>query len=63
MTTIHEALAEARVERFAVLLRETMPKIRRLAPHISEEELIEITSKLVEDRLTDADSDPHREQP
>jgi hypothetical protein len=53
MTTSLEALAAARVERFAVLLREMMPKVRRLAPQISEEELIEITAKLVENRLAD----------
>jgi len=63
MTTSLEALATARVERFAVLLREMMPKVRRLAPHISEEELIEIASKLVEHRLTDENSGFYEVQP
>ena len=63
MTTTLEALAAARVERFAMLLREMMPNIRRLAPNISEEELIEIASKLAEHRLADDDRGLHREQP
>jgi hypothetical protein len=62
MTTTLEALAAARVERFAVLLREMTPKVRRLAPHISEEEPIEIASKLVEHRFADAARGAHREQ-
>lgn len=61
MTKSLEALAAARVERFAALLREMMPNVRRLAPHISEEELIEIASKLAEHRLADEASGTQRD--
>jgi hypothetical protein len=63
MTTTLEALAAARVDRFATLLREMMPKVRRLAPNVSEEELIEIAAKLAEHRLADDVSRHQRRQP
>lgn len=48
---ILETPATAWVERFAGLLQETMPHLRRFAPELSEDALIEIASRLVELRL------------
>lgn len=43
--------AAAWVARFERLLEETMPYLRRAAPELSEEELIQHASSLVEVRL------------
>lgn len=39
------------VERFAVLLQEAMPYLRRALPHLSEDALIQLAARLVELRL------------
>jgi hypothetical protein len=46
-----EAPATAWVARFEELLRETLPHLRRIAPELSEETLIQFASQLVELRL------------
>jgi hypothetical protein len=46
-----DAHATAWVVRFERLLQETMPFLRRAAPELSEEELIQHASHLVEVRL------------
>jgi hypothetical protein len=51
MTETMDAPATAWVARFAGSLREIMPKLRRIAPELSEEALIELASRLVELRL------------
>jgi hypothetical protein len=51
MTEILEAPATAWVARFERLLQETMPHLRRAAPELAEESLIQLASRLVELRL------------
>jgi hypothetical protein len=51
MTTTLETPATAWVARFERLLRETMPHLRRAAPELEEESLIQLASRLVELRL------------
>jgi hypothetical protein len=51
MTESTMAPATAWVARFERLLQETMPHLRRAAPELSEEALIEFASHLVELRL------------
>jgi hypothetical protein len=46
-----EVPATAWLARFEGLLRETMPHLRRVAPELSEETLIQLGSRLVELRL------------
>lgn len=48
---IHEPRATAWVARFEAMLQETMPQLRRAAPELSEEALIQLASRLVELRL------------
>ena len=52
MTTVTlDTRALAWVARFEVLLREAMPHVRRAAPELSEDDLIQCASRLVESRL------------
>ena len=46
-----EVPATAWLARFEGLLRETMPSLRRIAPELPEETLIQLGSRLVELRL------------
>jgi hypothetical protein len=46
-----EVPATAWLARFEGLLRETMPHLRRVAPELPEETLIQLGSRLVELRL------------
>lgn len=48
---IQEPRATAWVARFEAMLQETMPQLRRVAPELSEEALIQLASRLVELRL------------
>ena len=43
--------ASAWVARFEALLRESMPHVRQAAPELSEDDLIQHASRLVESRL------------
>lgn len=47
----HEPHATAWVARFEAMLQETLPQLRRVAPELSEEALIQLASRLVELRL------------
>jgi hypothetical protein len=51
MTSTPQSRAPAWVERFEGLLLETMPHLRRAAPGLTEEQLLETASRLVELRL------------
>jgi hypothetical protein len=46
-----EPHAAAWVARFEAMMQETMPQLRRVAPELSEEALIQLASRLVELRL------------
>jgi hypothetical protein len=50
-TETMEVPATAWLARFEGMLLETMPSLRRLAPELSEETLIQLGSRLVELRL------------
>ena len=46
-------LAQPRAEQFDMLVRELMPKIQKLSPHLSDIELLRAAARMAEYRLDD----------
>jgi hypothetical protein len=53
-----DPLALTRIDRFAALVREFLPTMRRLTPHLSEDELRDAASRMAEYRIADEDGFP-----
>lgn len=49
-------LAQPRAEQFDALVRELLPKVRLLSPHLSEVEALRAAARMAEYRLSDEDS-------
>jgi hypothetical protein len=50
-TDLTHPLAQPRAEQFDALVRELIPKIRELQPHLSNIEVLRAAARMAEDRL------------
>lgn len=53
VTDDESPLAQPRAEQFDALVRELVPKIRRLSPHLSDLEVLRAAARMAEYRLDD----------
>lgn len=49
-------LAQPRAEQFDALVRELLPKVKLLSPHLSEVEALRAAARMAEYRLSDEDT-------
>jgi hypothetical protein len=52
----YEPDAQPRAEQFDDLVRELVPKVRLLSPHLSEVEVLRAAARMAEYRLSDEDT-------
>ena len=51
-----DPLAQPRAEQFDALVRELLPKVRQLSPHLSEMEALRAATRMAEYRLNDEET-------